>query len=279
MKNRVIFPLICVLFLGTMACNRSYNKVMKNPDPKFRLEKAHEYYNQGKYEKAQPLFEEHLTMNKGIKNSEEVLFLYAYCFYYLKDYSMGAFYFRNFTTSYPTSKRAEESAYMMAKCYEKESPRYQLDQTNTIKAIDQYQNFASRYPNSIRIADANKAIDELRAKLQKKAYESAYLYYKIKQYQAASVSMKALLKDYPGIEGKDKIQYFVVKSNKLYADNSTTSKKLERYEETAKECATFKEAYPNSLYLKEIEDIYSKTLEQIKIFQNSEHNGKEKRRS
>lgn len=252
---------------------------MKNPDPKFRLEKAHEYYNQGKYEKAQPLFEEHLTMNKGIKNSEEVLFLYAYCFYYLKDYSMGAFYFRNFTTSYPTSKRAEESAFMMAKCYEKESPRYQLDQTNTLKAIDQYQNFASRYPNSTRIADANKAIDELRAKLQKKAYESAYLYYKIKQYQAASVSMKALLKDYPDIADKDKIQYFVVKSNKFYADNSTTSKKMERYEETAKECATFKELYPSSLYLKEIEDIYAKSIEQIKIFQNSEHNGKEKRRS
>lgn len=278
MKNRVIIPIICVLLLGAMACSRSYNKVVKNPDPKYRLEKAHEYYNQGKYEKAQPLFEEHLTMNKGIKNSEDVLFLYAYCYYYMKDYTMAAFYFRNFTTSYPSSKRVEEAAFMMAKCYEKESPRYSLEQTNTYKAIEQFQNFASRYPNSEKVKDANAAIDVLRAKLQKKAYESAYLYYKIRQYQAASVAMKALLKDHPDIEQKDKIQYYVVKSQKLFADNSTHSKKLERYESTAKECTTFRENYPQSVYAKEVEDIYNKSVEQIKLHQNTDH-GKEKRRN
>lgn len=277
MKNRVIFPLICLILMTTMACNRSYNKVLKNPDPAYRLEKANEYYNQGKYEKAQPLFEEHLTMNKGIKNSEEVLFLYAYCYYYMKDYTMGAFYFRNFTTSYPTSKRVEEAAFMMAKCYEMESPRYSLEQTNTYKAIEQYQNFANRFPNSEKIKDANAAIDALRAKLQKKAYEGAYLYYKIRQYQAASVALKALLKDYPDIEQKDKIQYYIVRSNKLFADNSTISKKLERYEATAKECTEFKEKYSNSEFLKEVEDIYNKSLQQIKIHQNDNH-GKEKRR-
>lgn len=277
MKNRVILPLICLILMATMACNRSYNQVLKNPDPAYRLEKAHEYYNQGKYEKAQSLFEEHLTMNKGIKNSEEVLFLYAYCFYYMKDYTMGAFYFRNFTTSYPTSKRVEEAAFMMAKCYEMESPRYSLEQTNTYKAIEQYQNFANRFPNSEKIKDANAAIDALRAKLQKKAYEGAYLYYKIRQYQAASVALKALLKDHPDIDSKDKIQYYIIKSNKLFADNSTTSKKLERYEDTAKECTVFKEKYAGSTYLKEVEDIYNKSLQQIKIHQTDNH-GKEKRR-
>lgn len=278
MKNRVFIPIIVLLLLGSAACNRGYNKVLKNPDPAFRLSKAHEYYNQGKYEKAQPLFEEHLTMNKGMKNSEEVLFLYAYCYYYMKDYTMGAFYFRNFTTSYPTSKRAEEATFMMAQCYQKESPRYNLEQSNTYKAIEQFQNFVNKYPNSDKVKDANQAIDGLRAKLQKKAYESAYLYYKIKQYQAAAVALKAVLKDNPGIDNQDKIQYYIVKSNKHFADLSTSSKKLERYEETAKECTVFREKYPNSAYAKEVNDIYNKTLDQIKIHQNSDSHGKEKRR-
>lgn len=279
MKKRVIFPLIWLLLFGITACNQSYNKVLKNPDPKFRLEKAHEYYNQGKYEKAQPLFEEYLTMNKGIKNSEDVLFHYAYCFYYLKDYTMGSFYFRNFTTSYPTSKRAEEAAFMMAKCYDLESPRYNLDQTSTFKAIEQYQNFASRYPNSDKIKDTNEALDKLRAKLLKKAYDNAYLYYKIRQYQAASVALKSLLKEYPDIEKKDRIQFFIVKSHKLYADNSASTKKLERYEETAKECTVFRETYPESEYSGEVNEIYNKALEQINNHKNSTHNGKEKRRN
>ena len=274
MKNRSLLLVVSIIMLSTVACNRGYNKVLKNPDPKYRLDKAYEYYNQGKYEKAQPLFEEHLTLNKGIKNSEEVLFLYAYCYYYMKDYPLAAFYFRNFTTSYPRSEKVEEAAYMMAVCYEKESPRESLDQTNTQKAIQQYQSFANRYPNSVKIQDANEAIDRLRAKITSKAYKSAYLYYKIKEYKAAAVALKALLKDYPGIENQDKIQYYIVKSNKLYADNSTSSKKHERYEETAKECTLFREKYQNSSYLNEVNDIYLKSVQQLKIYKDYEHTGK-----
>lgn len=279
MKKSTLLYLLLVGFLALASCNRSYNKVLKNPDPSYRLEMAHKYYNEGKYEKAQPLFEEHLTMNKGIRNSEEVLFLYAYCFYYMKDYTMGAFYFRNFTTSYPSSFRVEEASYMMALCYEKESPRYTLEQTNTHKAIDQYQSFANRFPNSDRIQEVNDAIDRLREKLLKKAYESAYLYYKIRQYQAASVALKALLKDYPDIEDQDKIHYYVVKSNKYYADHSTTSKKHERYEATAKECTVFREKYPSSPYVKEVEGIYNSSIQEIEKYKNIDENGKQKRRS
>ena len=166
-----------------------------------------------------------------------------------------------------------ETHYCYCPCY------FPGDQTNTYKAIEQYQNFASRYPNSDKIKDTNEAIDKLRAKLQKKAYDNAYLYYKIRQYQAASVALKSLAKEYPDIEQQDRIQYFVVKSNKLYADNSAATKKLERYEQTAKECTVFRETYPNSTYVGEVNDIYKRTLDQIKIHQNSTHNGKEKRRN
>lgn len=278
MKNKAFLTILLVtLFIGA-ACNRSYNKVLKNPDPNYRLEMAHKYYNEGKYEKAQPLFEESLTLNRGVKNSEDVLFLYAYCFYYMRDYTMGAFYFRNFTKSYPRSSKVEEATYMIALCYEKESPRYSLEQTNTHRAIDQYQRFANRYPNSDKMSEVNEAIDRLRGKLLKKAYESAYLYYKIRQYQAASVALKALLKDYPDISDKDKVQYYVVKSNKLFADNSTTSKKLERYETTAKESTIFREKYADSPYIKEVEDIYQASIQEIEKYKKVVQNGKQKRR-
>ena len=251
---------------------------MKSSDAAYKLEKANEYYNKGQYEKALPLFEEHLTMNRGIKNSEDVLFLYAYSHYYLKDYAMSSFYFRNFTTSYPSSKKAEEASFMMAKSHEKESPRYNLDQTNTFKAIEQYQNFVNRYPNSDKVSDANTAIDELRAKLKKKAFESAYLYYKIKEYQAASVALKALLVDYPDIEDPAKIHYTAVRSLILLANNSTPSKRLERYEAAAKECTLYKEKFPNSSYITEVNSIYEKSVEQIKLLENDQNSGKEKRR-
>lgn len=277
MKYAHLLFLLAVVSSGLLSCGRDFNRVMKSTDAAFKLEKANEYYNKGQYEKAQPLFEEHLTLNRGIKNSEDVLFLYAYCYYYMKDYAMSSFYFRNFVTSYPASKKAEEATFMMAKSYQMESPRYNLDQVNTFKAIEQYQNFVNKFPKSDKVGEANEAIDALRAKLQKKAYESAYLYYKIKQYQAAAVSLKALLKDYPGIDNPDKIHLYAVRSLKLLADNSANVKRLERYEDAAKECTVFREKYAQSFYLKEVNDIYEKCLAQIKLLGNEQNVGKEKR--
>lgn len=260
------------------SCNMEYNKVMKSSDPALKLDKANEYYNKGQYEKALPLFEEHLTLNRGIKNSEEVLFLYAYTYYYMKDYTMASFYFRNFTNSYPTSKKAEEASFMMAKSFMMESPRYNLDQTNTFKAIEQYQAFVNKYPKSERVKDANDAIDQMRAKLEKKAYENALLYYKIREYQAASVALKALLKDYPSLDNPERIHLLAIRSMKLLADNSTQSKKLERYETAAKEITIFREKYPENPYTKEVNELYEKIISQIKLIENGQTAGKEKRR-
>jgi outer membrane protein assembly factor BamD len=274
-KTGLFFLFSYILF--TVSCNREYNKVMKSSDIALKLEKANEYYNKGQYEKALPLFEEHLTLNKGIRNSEDVLFLYAYSHYYMKDYTMASFYFKNFTTSYPSSKRAEEASYMMARSFQMESPRYNLDQTNTLKAIELYQNFVNKYPKSERVNSANDAIDQLRAKLQKKAYENALLYYKIKEYQAASVALKALLKDFPGIDNPERIHLLVVRSMKLFADNSAGSKRQERYENAAKEIILFREKYPENPYTREINDLYDKIISQIKTLENEQIAGKEKR--
>jgi outer membrane protein assembly factor BamD len=276
MKKTGLFIVTCCTLLS-VSCNREYNKVMKSSDIALKLDKANEYYNKGQYEKALPLFEEHLTLNKGIKNSEDVLFLYAYSHYYLKDYAMASFYFKNFCSSYPTSKRAEEASFMMAKSFQMESPRYNLDQSNTLKAIEQYQNFVNKYPKSERVSDANEAIDQLRAKLQKKAYENALLYYKIKQYQAASVALKALLKDYPGIDNPERIHLLAIRSMKLYADNSVGNKRLERYENAAKEIILFREKYPENPYTREINELYDKIISQIKSIENEQTAGKEKR--
>lgn len=281
MKFRLKIPVLLLASVLAVSCNMSYNKVLKSTDPAFKLEKAKEYYTQGKYDKALPLFEENLALNKGLKNNEEVLYLYADAYYKLKDYTMAAFYFRNYTTSYPTGKRVEEAAYMVAKCYEQESPRYELDQTNTAKAIDQYQLFINRYPKSSKVAEANASIDGLRAKMHKKAYESAYLYYKIKQYQAAAVTFKALLKEYPDINDRAKVQLYVIKSLKAFADNSYHEKKLERYTDAAKECALFQENYPTSEYKAEVQEIYTSVLEQIKSLQEDgkTNSGKKERRN
>ena len=96
---------------------------------------------------------------------------------------------------------------------------------------------------------ANTKIDELRAKLRKKAYESAYLYYKIGQYHAASVALANFLKDFPEYENHEKIDFTIVKALKKYADGSYKNKQDERIKEEVKAYEEFKAKYPKSEYL------------------------------
>jgi outer membrane protein assembly factor BamD len=138
-------------------------------------------------------------------------------------------------------------------CYLKQSPRYSLEQGSTQKAIDAFQEFVNRYPKSPKMEEANARIDELRGKLRKKAYENAYLYYKIGQYYAASVSLTNFLKDFPEYENPEKVSYLVVKSLKKYAEGSYRNKQEERVQEEQKAFEDFKTRYPNSQYLAELE--------------------------
>lgn len=54
----------------------------------------------------------------------------------------------------------------------KTSPGYRLDQSNTEKAIDGFQLFVNTYPNSKRVEECNKLIDECRAKIEFKSFEA-----------------------------------------------------------------------------------------------------------
>ena len=173
---------------------------------------------------------------------------------------------------------AEKASFMVAQCYVAESPVYSLDPTNTNQAVAQIQNFTNKYPNSPEIDSANKVMDLLRIKLMKKDYESAYLYYKIRNYNAASVSFKSLLDEYPDFYDIEKVHFYIIKSEKSYADNSYTAKKQERYEATIKDISIFEKNYPESKYKKEIDNIKNKTLTDLNIIKNGKENNRKKKR-
>lgn len=267
-KNWYSYVCLFVLAVTLFSCNKELNKVMKSNDMDSKMAKAKEFYNNGDCFKAIPLFEEIIAYYKGSRDMEEIYYSYSYCQYAQRDYVIAAYHFKRFTELYPRSEKVQDAAFMSAKCYHEQSPKYNLDQTPTIEAIQKYQAFTEMYPNSIKIPEANQAIDELRLKLHKKAYASAKLYFKLKEYQAAAASFKNLVKEFPEFKDAEDAYYHVVVASKLLADNSYTVKKLERYEKTVEEFDIFKEKFPNSKYMKELENIYTKSLKEIESIKN-----------
>jgi len=264
-----IFGVFLLFLILTSACSNGYQKVLKSTDYDFKLSKAKEYYNDGQYVKALPLFEELMTVYKGTKDVEQLYYIYPYCHYGLGDYLIAAFYFENFLDYYPRSRYAEEARFMMAYCQYKMSPKASLEQTYTLKAIDGFQLFVNQYPESEKVGECNSLMDEMRVKLEEKAILSAQLYYDMKDYRAAAVAFNNVMQEFPETEKRERLEFTVLESYFLLAENSIASKELERYKQVVETYILYIDRYPESKNARSAEKMYDRSLEQIEKLKQS----------
>ncbi len=254
--------LICIAFIVS-SCN-NYSKVLKSSDYDFKYEKAKEYYNLGQYSKATPLFEELIGVFKGTKSLEKIYYFYAYSLYAQRNHLLSEFYFKNFHEFYPKSPMAEDALFMVAYNNYQLSPKDNLDQTYTNKAIELFQVFINTYPESDLVKDANIHIDELRDKMELKEFNNAKLYYNLQQYKAASLAFENLLQKFPDTRLRDDAFLFILKSNYAYAKNSVELKKVERFENTMELYNNYVNKMSDLALLKEAEKLYTLSENYIK---------------
>lgn len=257
-KKLILFSLL-VSMIVLSSCSK-YQKLLKSSDNDLKYEKAIAYYEKQEYFRAQQLFEQIYTFFRGTDKAEKISYLNSYCYYKQKDYIMGGYQFKSFASSYPSSKYAEECAYMSAYCSYLDSPRSSLDPTSTNDAIAAMQLFINQHPESERVEECNKLIDELRGKLETKAYSIAEMYYKMADYKAAIVSFNNLLKDFPESPQKENIMYEILLAKYDYAINSIESKKKDRLNDALETLHSLKIEYPNGEHSSQARNIEKNIL-------------------
>lgn len=250
-KSVIILLVVAVTFAG---CSK-YQRILKSNDFEKKFEMAKVYYDNGKYQKAFPLFEELITVFRGTSKAEDVYYYYSYCNYHLGDFMLAGYHFDNFVRTFPRSIRAEDAQFMNAKCYFLDSPVISLDQSSTYKAIDELQLFINKYPESPKVDECNTLMDRLRFKLETKSYNGAKLYYRLGEYKAAIFALRNTLEEYPDTRYREEISFMILRSAYLLADNSIVSKKVERFNQAIEECDNFIERYPRSKDLRNAENI------------------------
>jgi len=224
---------------------------------------AESYYAQKKYNNAQVLFEDLFPVFKGTARFEDLYYKYAYSAYYLSDYTSAENLFKTFVETFPNSGKAEEADFMRAYCYYKQSPKAELDQTNTTKAMGQMQAFINTHPLSARIPEATSIIDEARAKLEVKDFKGAELYYNLGYYKAAAIAFSSLIENYPDTNKGDEYKLMVIKAYYLYANNSIEEKQAERYDKVVAECTDFSDRFPESKLAKTVDYYKTQSLNNI----------------
>ena len=248
-QRPILSGLLIVLMIAVAGCKSKFEKLKASNDNAKKYQAAIAYYNKKDYSKALELFETLVQRYRGQAQAEDLYYYYAYCNYRLKDYTSASYHFKQFSDTYPSSQRAEECNFMSAYCYYLDSPIYSLDQENTTKAIDKLQLFINLYPKSDRVAEASKLIQNLRDKLERKAYENAKLYLTIGDYQAAVIDFGNVLRDYPDTKYAEEMEFLTIKAQYEYAQHSSEFKQQDRFSQAVNFEQQFAEKYPNSKYL------------------------------
>jgi outer membrane protein assembly factor BamD len=263
--------IVSLLLLSVFtSCSNKFNKVLKSKDTDYQLKMADQYFDQKHYQKAQTLYEELYPVYKGTPKFEELYYKDGYCFYYMENYRDAENFFKGFLEVFPNSAKAEEVDYMHALCFYKQSPKLELEQTNTAKSIGVMQTFINTHPGSPRIAEATEIIDKCRAKLEVKELRGADLYYKVGQYRAAALSYDNLLNSYPESADADKYKLQAIKSYYKFAKLSFIGKQVERFEKVVTEYEDFADRFPESKLLKEAEEFSALSKNNIKEIQNEQ---------
>jgi outer membrane protein assembly factor BamD len=264
---RILLVILIIALFGS--CN-GFNKIMKNKDPEYKLRMAEKYYVKKKWSQAYQLFEDVVPYFKGMKQFEDIYYKMGYCQYNLEDYLNAENFFKTYLELFPNSPKAEEMDYMRAYCYYKQSPKPELDQTNTMKTIGMMQTFINTHPGSARIKDANEIIDICRAKLETKDSKAAQLYFDLGQFRAAGVSFAEVLNNYPESERSDEYKLMVIRSYFKYAELSVEEKKAERFEKVIDECNDFNDRFPDSKLSKDVEHYLNLSQTNIKNLTNEQ---------
>lgn len=256
--------LLIVTFLaaGLMSCN-NYEKILRSNDVNYRLTKANEYYDKGKYHEAAQVYESLLSALRSTKNYEELYYRYAYSFYKGEDYLNAAYQFKNFQEFFSQSDRLEEMEFMYGVSLFNYSNKPSLDQKETESAISALQTFLILNPDSKYRSEANEYLDQASEKMETKNRNAAQQYYNMDDYKSAAVAYRTLVYDFPDSKNMEEYYYMAIQSMYKYADNSRASKKQERFVDIDEYFDIMSRYYPDSKYNKDIESIKNNIQKQV----------------
>ena len=259
LKMRKFIFLIPLLLLASCG---EYNKVLKSNDIDYKFDYAKRAFEQRKFTQSTTLLEPLIVPLRGGPKGEEALFLLAMSYYENKDYLNSGINFKTYYSRYPKGKFAELARFYSGYGYYLDSPDPQLDQTMTVKAIEELQGFIDYFPNSDKVTIAQNAMFEMQDKLTLKELQNAQLYYNLgnymgNNYESAIITAQNALKTYPYSKYREDFELLILKSKYQEAQNSVPEKREDRFRDVIDEYYSFANNFPESKNLKEAENIYN----------------------
>lgn len=259
MRNLKLYIVAAFTAFVLGACSE-YSQVLKSKDVDYKFEYAKKAYEQGKYMQASTILADLITPLKGGPKGEEALYLLGMSYYENKDYMNSGVYLKTYYSRYPKGKFAELARFYAGYGYYLDSPDSQLDQTETLKGIEELQGFLDNFPKSEKVSVAQNAIFELQDKLTFKELQNAQLYYNLgsymgNNYQSAVIVAENALRTYPYTKYREQLELIKLKAKYQQARQSVEERKAERYRDVVDEYYSFINNFPDGPNREEADNI------------------------
>lgn len=260
LMNRRILLVACAAVLSCSAGCNKYDKLLKSTDTERQWHAALDYYQRGKWNKAAQLFERVAPLSRATKRADSAYYYLSDSQFHNGDYDLAGYGFEQYIANYPRSLFLQEASFMAPYCHYLNSPRPELDQQPTIKAINGFNEYIAGFPLGAHRAEADRMLKEMYNKLMTKSYLAAKEYYHQEYYRSAIVALRGSLEKYPDSPYREEGQFLILRSTYLMAKNSVPEKRRERYQQTVDEYLTFAAEFGQSRYIKEASDYYVKSM-------------------
>jgi len=223
--------LLGILFL-ILGCASTKELPVLGVEEQFALAKKE--YEKKHYSEAILEFQKLIYNYPGAAFVDSAQYLLGMCYFKEKDYPSAVGEFKKLLTSFSESPLADDASFMIGFAHYKDSPKAELDQKNTSRAIRELEDFLEEYPQSEYAKEAQKLLFEARSKMAQKLYKNGRLYFKLKHYQSALLYLEEVLDQYADTK-------FSAPANFLIAESYLKQKK---YDLAELEYRKFLERYP-----------------------------------
>lgn len=240
-KPKILLYLLLGAFI--VGCSSSMDTTKFTPEEHFNY--AMKLYNEGDYQPALQEFQNFVLQFSGSAFSDDAQYYLAMTYYQRKQYLLAAYEFSKLIKNISASPFVPDAQFMLAECYYQLSPAYQLDQSYTKKAIEEFQAFIDFFPSNKKVEEAEKKIKEMNDKLAEKEYRSAVIYEKMSYEIAAMKYYNYVVDTYHDTQYAPMALY-----NKIKIE---VKKNLNN--EALSDIGLFLSRYPNDVNAKELQGI------------------------
>lgn len=120
--------------------------------------------------------------------------------------------FQEFLSYFPTHVRADYAQYKLAMTHFDQMPKAERDQTETRAALDQFEAFRQRYPNSALMPEVVEKERIARDRLSESIYKVGYFYHKARWYPGAISRFRQVLQEDPQFTNRDAVYYYLAEA-------------------------------------------------------------------